>query len=323
MQIVGLGRWFFATGMIGLGMVFQAVLVMGPIPAATAQPAESHCFRNNASSAGALVETAAVHIRGVPAIVRSPSRIKRPPIILWHGFGPPANARALAEALPLDAIQGDKIYLELPLFGERSLPGGTAELIARQNRDYLTQVLAPVVVGARADLTTVIGELRRRGCLANNGRVTLIGFSAGGLAALSAMTSAQASRDIQSVVALDAPTSAETAVRLYELASGRPYSWSVASDSAAHSLDISALLRQQSRPATLLPSVFLLQGAEDAAPLVEGAREFKRTIKPLYRAERDPSDFEVRILPNIGHAWSTGAQRSMVEAVVTEWLERH
>jgi pimeloyl-ACP methyl ester carboxylesterase len=304
-------------------VLIQTAASQPAISASTQRTAHKLCFRGDASSAGASVESVAVHIRGVPAIVRSPSRIQRPPIILWHGFGPPADPHALSEALPLDGIAAEKIYLELPLFGERSLPGGTTELIARQNRDYLAQVLAPVVAGARADLSTVIAELRQRGCLASDERVTLVGFSAGGLAALSAVTSGTIAGDIRAVITIDAPTTAKTAVHLFELASGRSYTWSAASDTAAHALNILPRLRHEREAGAVLPSVLLLQGAEDAAPLVDGARAFERAAKPLYPDARDPSDLEVRVLPHVGHGWATGESRSLVETTVADWLQRH
>jgi hypothetical protein len=65
-----------------------------------------------------------VHVRatlaGVPAIVRVPPSITKPPVILWHGFGPPASESALMEALPLDEVPAVKVYLGLPLFGART-----------------------------------------------------------------------------------------------------------------------------------------------------------------------------------------------------------
>ncbi len=42
------------------------------------------------------------------------------PIVLWHGFGPPASEQALMEALPLDEVPAVKVYLGLPMFGSRA-----------------------------------------------------------------------------------------------------------------------------------------------------------------------------------------------------------
>ena len=61
-------------------------------------------------------------LAGVPAILRIPAQAQKPPIVLWHGFGPPASEQALMQALPLDEVPAVKVYLGLPLFGKRAPP---------------------------------------------------------------------------------------------------------------------------------------------------------------------------------------------------------
>lgn len=58
----------------------------------------------------------------VPAILRRPKLLTKPPIVLWHGFGPPESERQLMDALPLDDVPALKVYLGLPLFRARA-PG--------------------------------------------------------------------------------------------------------------------------------------------------------------------------------------------------------
>jgi hypothetical protein len=48
------------------------------------------------------VVTLQTTLAGVPALLRVPKVITKPPIVLWHGFGPPASESALMKALPLD-----------------------------------------------------------------------------------------------------------------------------------------------------------------------------------------------------------------------------
>ena len=70
---------------------------------------------------------------GVPALVRLPSGlIRHAPIVLWHGFGPPESEAELMTALPLDDAPALKIYLGLPLFGERAPADGMKEVVRRQ-----------------------------------------------------------------------------------------------------------------------------------------------------------------------------------------------
>ena len=75
-------------------------------------------------------------LAGVPAILRIPKVITKPPIVLWHGFGPPASELALMDALPLDELPAVKVYLGVPLFGARAPAGGVNELIRRQSEDF-------------------------------------------------------------------------------------------------------------------------------------------------------------------------------------------
>src|SRR5262249_8330605 len=150
-----------------------------------------------------------LRIGNVPALVRSPAVVSKPAIILWHGFGPPNGEQALMEALPLDDVAAEKIYLGLPMFGERLPPGGLEELARLQMKDYLLNVLGPVLSGTAHDLAQVTDELRQRGCLGSDEPINLFGFSAGGFAVLNALLTSGI--PIKAAVTINAPTSAETA----------------------------------------------------------------------------------------------------------------
>jgi len=95
----------------------------------------------------------------VPAIVRIPKTATLPPILLWHGFGPPDSERALMAALPLDDVPAIKVYLALPMFGARMHARGMHEVADRQQQDVGTLVFAPIVMGAADELQNVV---RRR-----------------------------------------------------------------------------------------------------------------------------------------------------------------
>ena len=61
-------------------------------------PAWSNDF--NCAAPGVISTT----LGSTPALVSVPNRVAKPPIVLWHGFGPPDTERALMDALPLDAL---------------------------------------------------------------------------------------------------------------------------------------------------------------------------------------------------------------------------
>src|SRR5690242_4677563 len=127
-------------------------------------------------------------LAGVPALVRVPKSITHRPVILWHGLGPPSEPAALMTALPLDEVHAVKVYLGLPLTGARAPKDGVDSLAERQKRDYATLIFEPIVLGAAGELPAVVEALRQRHCLPKDGDVDLFGFSAGGTAALAALT---------------------------------------------------------------------------------------------------------------------------------------
>jgi hypothetical protein len=102
------------------------------------------------------VVTVRTTLGGVPAILRVPKVITKPPIVLWHGFGPPASESELMKALPLDEVAAVKIYLGLPLFGARAPTGSNETLAQRQGSDYASLIFEPVVMGAAKELSSVL-----------------------------------------------------------------------------------------------------------------------------------------------------------------------
>src|SRR5688572_7153667 len=101
------------------------------------------------SADGSRSETTTIETRlaAVPALLRIPPKVTRPPILLWHGFGPPESERQLMAALPLDDVPAIKVYLGLPQFGAREQPNGREDMIRRQSEDLGRFVFEPVVVG--------------------------------------------------------------------------------------------------------------------------------------------------------------------------------
>jgi hypothetical protein len=153
-----------------LGMREFKALFLLIIAAATARAGPSPCTPD------LDVKTIQTALAGVPAILRVPATVKKPPIVLWHGLGPPASESDLMKDLPLDNVPAVKVYLGLPLFGARAPAAGTQSLAQRQAQDYALQIFEPVVVGAARELPAVLDELRRLGCLRPHDRSSRRGF---------------------------------------------------------------------------------------------------------------------------------------------------
>src|SRR5688572_5983641 len=76
-------------------------------PVIAAEPVS--CTR--AASPNGSIATVTTQLAGVPAVLRIPKVVSKPPVVLWHGFGPPVSEHALMDALPLDELPAIKIYL--------------------------------------------------------------------------------------------------------------------------------------------------------------------------------------------------------------------
>jgi predicted esterase len=233
----------------------------------------------------AVVET---NLGGVPAIVRVPPNISKAPIVLWHGFGPPASEAALMQALPLDDVPAIKVYLGLPLFGKRAEAGGIEALKRRQEKDVALEVFEPIVAGAAKELPRVADALRERGCLGAHEKIGLFGFSAGGASVLYAL----AERDVPigAAVVVNASTGLGASVAAWEHATGQSYAWSDASRALAKRTDApgrAADIAKGSPP----PAVLIVQGTADTMLTPELATALDKALATRY-AQANAKDRE-------------------------------
>ncbi|MET0229852.1 MAG: prolyl oligopeptidase family serine peptidase [Rhodanobacteraceae bacterium] len=233
----------------------------------------------------AVVETT---LGGVPATLRVPPKISKAPIVLWHGFGPPASETALMQALPLDDVPAIKVYLGLPLFGKRAEAGGVDALKRRQERDVALDVFEPIVAGAAKELPRVVAALRVDGCIHAREKIGLFGFSAGGAAVLYAL----AERDVPigAAVVVNASTGLGASVAAYEHATGKSYAWSEASRALAKRTDApgrAADIAKGDPP----PAVLIIQGTADTMLTPELATALDKALAPRY-AQANAKDRE-------------------------------
>ncbi len=255
-----------------------------------------------------------------PALIRIPAEISKAPILLWHGFGPPASEQALMQALPLDDVPAVKVYLGLPLFGERRPAGGSDEMVRRQREDLATLVFEPAVMGAAKELPALIGALKGQGCLAGDGRVGLFGFSAGGAAVLYAL--AEADVRIDAAVTLNASTGLSASIQAYERATKGSYTWNEAarrlaqrSDAVSRAKDIVA-----GHPP---PALLLINGKDDAMTTVEGAMTLHRTLQPLYRDAEAAQRLQLLVVPGLAHAWTVTGTVEALRSSIAAWFHTY
>lgn len=259
----------------------------------------------------AVVETT---LGGVPAVVRVPPKISKAPILLWHGFGPPASEAALMAAQPLDEVPSIKVYLGLPLFGKRAEAGGIEALKQRQQSDVALKVFEPIVAGAAKELPRVVAALRESACLAANEKVGLFGFSAGGAAVLYAL----AERDVPigAAVVVNSSTGLDASVAAYEHATGRSYAWSDASRALAKKTDAPARAADIAK-GNPPPAILIVQGTADTMLTPELATALDKALSPHYASAKDRE--RLALATNLTHDISNSAD---VRTWTGEWFAR-
>ena len=266
------------------------------------------------------VMTVSTTLAGVPAILRVPKAIRKPPIVLWHGLGPPASEGELMKALPLDDVPSVKVYLGLPLFGVRA-PSDSAESLARrQAEDYASRVFEPVVVGAANELRAVLKTLREKKCLGPNDEIGLFGFSAGGTAALIALTEPDV--PVRAAVTVNAPTGLSAAIDAMERATKRQYVWTVSARQLAERSDAiprAAAIASGTSP----PALLLFHGADDTVVMPSGAVSLRDVLQPYYQRSGNDQRLKLVIAPGVSHNWTEPRPLEQLRASVADWFNRY
>lgn len=254
-------------------------------------------------------------LAGVPAIVRVPTHVSAPPIILWHGFGPPASEAALEAVLPLDDVPAVKVYLGLPMFGRRA-PKDRGLLARRQRQNLATGVFEPVVMGAARELPRVVDALRSRGCLRPGQAIGLFGFSAGGAAVLYAL--AEHRVPVQAAVLLNPSTGLSASVAAYEHATGNAFTWTPQTRALARQSDATGRADDIARGA---PALLIVQGAHDGVLDANDARALQHALAPYYVG---PAAARLRldVVDGLPHTIDKPVDIARVRVPVDAWFAR-
>lgn len=288
------------------------------IPASAQNKSGFDCTSTRAGAASPVVIKTT--LGETPALVRIPAQITRSPIVLWHGFGPPASEQALMEALPLDDVPAVKVYLGLPMFGSRAPEGGATELARRQQEDLATLVFEPAVMGAAKELPAVVRALEAHGCMKRGERIGLFGFSAGGAAVLYAL----AERDVRIGVAvtLNASTGLSASVKAYERATKGSYEWTEAarglaqrSDAAGRAKDIA-----KGRPP---PALLIIHGSDEAVLTPEVASTLHQALVPAYHEALAAQQLQLLLVPGLAHGWTSPGNLEALRDSIAAWFHTY
>lgn len=264
---------------------------------------------------------------GVPYIALPSTAVDRadddrpaPLIVLWHGLVPPRTEAALAAALPMTGVPAWRVFLSLPLTGARRPGADLLPAAVRGERDYLLELLAPLVESAARELPEAVEELRTR-LRAAPGPIGLAGFSAGAAAAMLAL--AEGPVPIAAAAFIAPVAIPERVVAALERRYGFAYSWSPESHGVARRLDFTARAAEM---------------AERGVPLLFISGEYDDIVRPSDIASvtgalrAQGADSVEAMTFRMAHALAaepgTAAAPPIAEAVsvdgaLTEWFRGH
>lgn len=303
-----------------LSMLFMTAMGACASAAPAAQAAQAASLPLECRAPHTQTSVVVTRLANVPALVRIPTVTTLPPILLWHGFGPPASEQALMAALPLDDVPAIKVYLGLPLFGARMPTRGMAELAERQAEDLGQRVFAPVVMGAADELASVVDALADADCLDRARGVGLFGFSAGGASTLLALADRKVT--IRAAVTLNASTGLAASVAAFEQASGRTYTWTPAARELANRSD--AVLRAKDIAAgDVPPALLIIHGSRDPVLGPRFAIELHEALRPRFEQATAGPRLRLLLLPGLAHTWTDTPQADEVATAVSQWFRQH
>src|SRR5947199_2374342 len=268
-------------------------------------------------------------VGGVPILISRPETVKPNTrlVVLYHGFGPPQNPRALAEVLRLEEMDAILAFVNLPMVADRMPAGGKDELLRVQKEDFVNGFFFRSISGATAELQQIVKELNATYHLDADKGIGLFGFSAGGAAALLALLESDV--PITAAVIVNAPTSVTQNVENWQRTLKRQFEWDNASRKAASRYDVE-LQADKIAKRKILPALLILQGDADEQFGVGPARLAFDALKQRYVARGEAERIQFEVIHGLAHNFGPGsgatgsAQASIdleIEQNTTHWFE--
>src|SRR5438874_11517498 len=225
----------------GTSVLAGASPPMEPSPGVPTPPAMVHKENAQADDSAGPNSPARVteqkSVGGVPVLISRPGAVNPNTrlVVLYHGFGPPQNPRALADVLRLEEMDAVLAFVNLPMVADRMPTGGRGELLRVQKEDFVNGFFFRSISGATAELQQIVKELNVTYHLDADKGIGLFGFSAGGAAALLALLESDV--PITAAVIVNAPSVTQN-VENWQRTLKRQFEWDDASRKAASRYDV-------------------------------------------------------------------------------------
>jgi predicted esterase len=318
----------------GLSVLAGPSVPTGQVPDRSPLPAMMHKDSaetdNGARPNNSARVTEQKSIAGVPVLISKP-RLVNPNtrlVVLYHGFGPPQNPRALAEVLRLGKMDAVLAFVNLPMVADRMPAGGKDELLRVQKEDFVNGFFFRSISGASAELPQIVNELNATYHLDSDKGIGLFGFSAGGAAALLALL--ESAVPVKAAVIVNAPMSVMQNVENWQRTLKRQFEWDNASRKAASRYDVE---RQADKIAErkILPALLIMQGDADKQLGVETARRAFETLKQRYVGRGEAERIQFEVIHGLAHNFgpgsgATGSDETSInleiEQKTEQWFQR-
>jgi predicted esterase len=267
---------------------------------------------------------------GVPVLISRPGAVNPSTrlVVLYHGFGPPQNPRALAEVLRLEEMDAILAFVNLPMVADRMPAGGRDELLRVQKEDFVNGFFFRSISGASAELRHIVKELNATYHLDADKGIGLFGFSAGGAAALLALLESDV--PITAAVILNAPMSVMQNVENWQRTLKRQFEWDNASRKAASRYDVQSQADKIAER-KILPALLVMQGDADKQLGIEPARRAFEALKQCYVARGEAEGIQFEMIHGLAHNFgpgsgATGSDQASIDLEIEQktkhWFER-
>ena len=259
---------------------------------------------------------------GVPFLARPPqggARPDAPVVVAWHLLDAPRTAAAFAAAVPLAGLDAWRVYLGLPLTGDRLPEGGLDELRRRSFADPVEQLYRHVVGGAVAEFPAAFAELRSRLGI-DPGPVGVLGGSMGGLVAQTVL--ADSGLDVRAAVLVNPVVRVRDTIDGLAAVFGTAYEWAPGAAEFAARHDFVA------RSAELTGAALLYVTGEDDFP----AAIVRPVVAVVDELRRRDATVSWRTIPGMGHALAAEPgvdpapqtpHAAEVDALAVAWFTAH
>jgi pimeloyl-ACP methyl ester carboxylesterase len=265
---------------------------------------------------------------GVPFVALPPPAGRRPgapAVFAWHLLDPPRTPAAFAAALPLAGLDAWRIYLGLPMTGDRAPAGGVEELFRLAGQDAVRKLHGPISARAAEEFGGAYADLRDRFGL-GDGPVGLVGGSLG--SAVAQLVLAAGPVPAAAAVLISPMTRLRPMIDVLSREFGTPYEWTPEADEVAARLDFAARAGEIAGRGG--PAVLVVVGADDLPGAVaEPARETAAALATRYA---DPDRVELVTLAGMAHALADEPGEApapqtpvaaRVDRLAADWLGRH